>query len=392
MSMATGVEELVHPKFDIDKLNKIVIPMMANARPSKFGGKVDTNEIHRSVVYATSAGQRQSPAFQQMQTIGKRMANGESAFLIGADYTLGSLYGHLEAEFINQQREEFSVFDFQREYENIWTGSSDRALVDIEVINDSRIIEEAEETNIDTNAEYVLAYDVARSSSSQALSALSVIKIKKKNDWEYTKQLINIYSDKGEHFLEQALFLKKMVAKYNAKVLVIDGNGLGKGVVDYLVTDIDKNPVYEVINDSDFDKYRTPTSIPMVYIISTNKKEFKNADIFDNFTAQMNNKKVKLLEHSQIAKLKIMEKRGMNAEKLAQAIRPHIMVDLLCDEISNLQYKSGSNGTDIELISKDMPKDKFSSFVYGLYWIYLEEQKNKLKNREKFGWKDFMLF
>ena len=391
-SMATGVEELVHPKFDIDKLNKIVIPMMANARPSAFQGKTDPYEIHRSIVYATSAGQRQSAAFQQMQDVGKRMINGENAFLIGADYTLGSLYGHLDQHFINEQREIFSVFDFQREYENIWTGSSDRALIDIETVNSLRTIQEAEDKNVDPNAEYVLAYDVARSSSSQALSALSVIKIKKKNDWEYTKQLVNMYSDKGEHFLDQALFLKKMVEKYKAKILIIDSNGLGKGVVDYLVTDIDKNPVYEVVNDSSFDKYKTPTSIPMLFLLSTNKKEFRNSDIYDNFTSQMNNNKVRLLQHSQIAKVSLLEKRGMNENKLAEAIRPYIMVDLLSDEISNLQYKNSSGGTDIELISKDMPKDKFSSFVYGLYWIHLQEKKNKARNKEKFNPKDLFLF
>jgi hypothetical protein len=391
-SMATGVEELVHPKFDLDKLNKIVIPMMANSRPSAFQGKTDPDEIHRSVIYVTSAGQRQSPAFQQMQDVGKKMANRDSAFLIGADYTLGGVYGHLDESFINQQREMFSVFDFQREYENIWTGSSDMALVDIDVVNDSRTVAESEETSTDPNAEYVLAYDVARSSTSTALSALTVIKIKQKNDWEYTKQLVNVYSDKGEHFLEQALFLKKMVAKYNAKILIIDSNGLGKGVVDYLVTDIDKNPVYEVVNDSSFDKYKTPTSIPMLFLLSTNKAEFKNSDIFDNFTAQMNNKKVKMLQHSAVAKLNLMENRGMKGEKLANAIRPYIMVDLLCDEISNLEYKNSTQGTAINPISKDMPKDKFMAFCYGLYWIHLEEKKNKTRTKETFNIMDSLLF
>ena len=393
MSNNTGVEEIVHPKFDIDKLNKVVIPMMANGRMAT-NGKIDPDEIQRQVLYATSAGNRQSDAFNQMKDVGKKMLEGKSAFLIGADYTLGSLHGQLDERFINDQRETFSVYDFQREYENIWTGSSDRALVDTNVINDCRIIEDAEDTSVDKNAEYILAYDVARSTASNsALSALSVIKIKKRNSYEYTKQLINMHSHVGEHFLEQALFLKKMVNKYNAKMLIVDSNGLGKGVVDYLVTDIDANPVYEVVNNSQYDEFKTPNSIPVLFLISTNQKEYKNSDIFNNFTSQVNNGKFKMLQHSQIAKLRLMEQRGMkdNNDKLGEALRPYIMVDLLADEITNLEYKQSSVGTAVEQISRNMPKDKFMSLCYGLYWIYLEEQRNKLLGREEFAWDDFFL-
>jgi hypothetical protein len=43
----------------------------------------------------------------------------------------------------------------------------------------------------------------------------------------------------------------------------------------------------------------------------------------------------------------------------------------------NLKYKQRGNESDIEQVSKSIPKDKFSALMYGLYWIYLEEKKNK---------------
>ena len=35
------------------------------------------------------------------------------------------------------------------------------------------------------------------------------------------------------------------------------------------------------------------------------------------------------------------------------------------------------NDSDVEQVSRSIPKDKFSALMYGLFWIYLEEKKNK---------------
>ena len=77
--------------------------------------------------------------------------------------------------------------------------------------------------------------------------------------------MVNIYVLTDEHFEDQCIELKKLFYKYNAKRLVIDGNGLGIGLVDYLVKtqiDADTNdtfPDFGVYNDPDgeYKKYRT---------------------------------------------------------------------------------------------------------------------------------------
>lgn len=42
----------------------------------------------------------------------------------------------------------------------------------------------------------------------------------------YNKSLVNIFSLLAEDFEKQAIFLKKLKYAYNAKMLVIDANGL----------------------------------------------------------------------------------------------------------------------------------------------------------------------
>jgi hypothetical protein len=67
-----------------------------------------------------------------------------------------------------------------------------------------------------------------------------------------------------------------------------------------------------------------------------------------------------------------------DSEELMLCEIPYLLTDNLCEEIMNLQYKQNGNETKIERVSKAIQKDKFSSLLYGLYWIYLEEKKNKI--------------
>lgn len=53
-----------------------------------------------------------------------------------------------------------------------------------------------------------------------------------------------------EHFEDQAIAIKKLFYKYKAQRVVIDANGIGLGLVDYMVKsqiDKDTNEVYPKI-------------------------------------------------------------------------------------------------------------------------------------------------
>jgi len=49
------------------------------------------------------------------------------------------------------------------------------------------------------------------------------------------KSLVNMYTMTDAHFQDQAIKLKRLYYKYHARRLVIDANGLGIGLVDYMV-------------------------------------------------------------------------------------------------------------------------------------------------------------
>lgn len=378
------IEEIVDEKLDPDLLHSVVIPLMANNRIASCKG-VDPNEVHKQEWYCTTAGTRQSFAYQKMREIFLDMVNDKSAFAIGNGYELPCMHNQLDIDFIMEQKESptFNPLAFQREYESVWTGSSKDSLVQLDDLNKCRVLTKAELKADDKTSEYVLSYDVARAEgSANAESSLSIIKIKDKGNGEYYKSLVNIFGFEGTHFLEQALFLKKMVEKYKARILIIDANGLGKGCVDFLITDIDENPIYEVVNDDRFDRYKTSNSIPMIYNIVAHSKEHKNSDIHNVFVNNISNHKIKLLKTASSVKTEISERKNMTMEKEIEELAPFYKTDKLCDEIMNLQYKQAGNETQVKQISRSIPKDMFSSLEYGLYWIYLQEQKNKSNSNQ----------
>ncbi len=379
-----AIEEISDEKFDGDMLHSVVLPLMANNRIAMCK-KVDPNEIHKQEFYATTAGTRQSFAFKKMWEILLDMANGGSAFAIGAGYELPCMHEQLDINFVNEQKESptFNPLSFQREYESIWTGSSTDSLVSLEDLNKCRVLPTPEDKAMDKDAMYVLSYDVARAEGSlNAQSALVVIKIKEKGDGNYIKHLVNVYSFEGTHFLEQAQFLKRKVNDFKASILCVDANGLGRGLVDFLITEIDENPAYEVVNDDRYDKYKTPTSIPMVFNINSTQKGMKDSDIHNVFINNISNQRVKLLKSESSVKSHYFDSKRMTSEKYSKIAMPFIMTDNLCDEIMNLEYKQAGNETKVKQISRGINKDKFSALEYGLYWIYLEEQKNRVRKEE----------
>lgn len=379
-----AVEEVIHEKFSEENFNTVILPIMANNRFPACGGE-DPYELHKKIAIVTTAGQKQSFAYRLLKEYWDDMVNGNSAYVMGAGYQLATSFGLLDLDYINELKESpnFNRLSFEREYESKWSGSSENSLVDLEEFRKARVLEKSEEKAVnDRNVEYVLAYDVARSEGSQnAQSALVVIKIIPRGDGTYSKHVVNIYTFEGTHFREQALFLKKKVNDFRARILVIDGNGLGTGLIDQLVLEIDENPPYEVVNDDRYNKFKTANSIPMIFVIKSQQSGMKDSQMNSLFMRWVGNGHVKFLLSESQAKVKY----GGKNEKINEYLRPYSMTDFLQEEIMNLEYKQSGNNIQVKRVSRAIQKDRFSALKYGLWWIYLEEQKNKTRQIESIG-------
>lgn len=387
-----AVEEIVDESMKKDVLNSVVLPMMANDRLTSGGHGVDPNEVKKQVAYITTCGNRQSFAFEKIIEVLKQQGEGKNSYVIGAGYELPVLHRQLDLDYIMSLKESdtFNPLAFSREYESMWTGSSDDSFVSYEDLNDCRLLKKPEVKNMDKDATYVLSYDVARQEGSQnANSALVVLKCIPRSDGTYAKHLVNIFSFEGVHFQEQAKFLKRKVNEFKAEILVVDINGLGSGLVDFLVTEVDENPPYSVVNDDRYNAFKTPDSIPMIYALNSTTKENRASDIHALFMGIIANKGVKILCSASIAKNEIIKTK--DSAKEAEELIPYAKTDILVEEIMNLEHKQKGNQVEVRQISKRIPKDKFSAFQYALWYIHLQEKKNRQRKEENLdNYKFFM--
>ncbi|MET3209920.1 UNVERIFIED_CONTAM: hypothetical protein ABIC26_002868 [Paenibacillus sp. PvR008] len=381
-----AIEEIADKKFNGDVLNSVIIPLMANNRTS-MSGSIDPNELHKSEIYITTAGTQQQFAFEKLREVYNEMMDGKSAFCIGNSYELPCLYEQLDIDFVEALKDSptYSIMDFMREYESLWTGSSSDSLVSDEKLNKTRIVGVAEWEHCGSeNVEYVLAYDVSRNEGDEnALSCLVVYKITPKSNGNYVKEVVNIFSMEGQHSQLQAKFLKQKVNEFKASILVIDANGLGVSVVDNLVLDLDDgNPPYSVVNDDRYDKYQAENSIPMVFALKSQNKETRESDMINHFMQTFAKMDVGLLKspHEGIKDLEKKTKHKIkDSDEISRLQIPYVLTDILCEEIMNLKYKQSGNDTKVERVSSRIKKDKFSALMYGLFWIHLKEQNNKIQ-------------
>ena len=76
----------------------------------------------------------------------------------------------------------------------------------------------------------------------------------------------------------------------------------------------------------------------------------------------------------------------MSVQKRVERLMPHELTTKLFEEMANLRLKRTGNSTDIvlEQINPRYPKDKYSSFAYGLYRIK-EYEEEYIKRRKRRG-------
>jgi hypothetical protein len=191
------------------------------------------------------------------------------------------------------------------------------------------------------------------------------------------KLLVNLFSYEAENFIAQSIHIKKLFKQYNCKVAVVDGNGVGAGLVDLLVTDQEDPdtgeilPTFGVVNDED-DKYRnfiTSNTIPnAMYVMKANAP--LNTEMYAYCKSQLNSGKLQFLIDENLAKNKLesqSQSKRMSARKRAEYLQPFTMTSILEEQMLNLVENPDNMNIILKQNSKKIKKDKFSAMIYALY-------------------------
>ena len=379
-------------------LAEVIIPMMNIPRMTADGGQ-NPEEPHSQQIYITSAGSKNTFAYERLiELTTLSVLEPEDYFICGASYELPLRYGLFDKKTIQDQKlsSSFSSDGFARESMSIWTGGSSESWFNAKKLEKSRALLNCERKFNLTQSEinnkgwfYLISIDVARYGEND--TSIFVFKVKPKDDG-WRKEVVYTENLTKMNLLAQAAHIKGLVKEYKPREVVIDGNGVGAGLIDALVvTSYGPNgeiygPLY-VTNDPDnYPIPRGEEKSPHAVIFNIKANATMNSEIYSNLYVQINSGNLLLLANERIVKDKLMAtKKGQRMNYLSREkfLLPYTMTSRLIDEMNNLKLKaSGAAGQiAVEQISRRINKDRVSALGYGLYRIKYYEDKEVRKKK-----------
>lgn len=387
---------------DQDILNEVLIPTLNVDRMVQ--GQTDPNEqLNKSQIFVTTAGYKNTYSYEKLiETLCRSVVRPKDAIVLGGSWRVPVIFGLLDKNFVRDLKMDgtFNEDSFEREYESKWTGDIESAFFNSERFDRNRRINLPEwkySNKTSKDGYYVMGVDVGRFGCS---TEVVIIKVTPGANEMPRKRIVNIYSFEEEHFGMQALKLKRLFQQYKCRIAVIDGNGLGAGLVDMLTMDtIDPDTgetLYNwgVINDDD-NKYKNmktdDTIVDAMYIMKAN--QVLNSEMYAYCQSEINAGRVIFLVDESIAKNKLMSQaqgKKMSAGQRADYLRPFVQTSVLKDQMLNLVYENDGAHIILKQASRKIKKDKFSALIYGLYYCKMQEDSRTKKKKRDIS--KFMFF
>ena len=382
-------------------LSEVIIPTMNVSRLCMDGTMQPDETLNKSQIFVTTAGWKNTFAYDKLiQFLVWMITEPEKAFIMGGTWRIPVLVKLLDKNFLQDLKKDgtFNEASFDREYESKWSGTVEDAFFNGEVFDRNRVLQKPEYEHSGRSSAasyYVVSVDVGRKGCD---SVACIFKVTPQSMGSAHKTLVNIYTFSDEHFEDQAIRIKKLYYKYKARRLVIDANGLGLGLVDYMVKkQIDPDtgdtyPDFGVYNDEElyYKKFRTNiTEQDAMYLIKANAPI--NTEAHANAQTQLLSGKVKFLIDERVAKTKLLGTKigqNMKPEERADYLKPFTLTSILKEEMMNLREENEGVNIILKQANKGVRKDKFSAFEYGLY--YIKEEEDRKKKKKKFNAKDWL--
>ena len=388
-------------------LNEVIIPTTNVDRILPDGSRSKEEVVNKSQIYITTAGWKNSFAYDKLiQLLIQSIVQPNETMIMGGTYETPITQGLLNEDFIDQLRLQgtFNQDSFDREYRSIWSGDAENAFFSAQTFDKHRVLLQPEyeySGRSSKSAYYVIGVDVGRI---KCTTEACVFKVTPQPQGAALKSLVNLFSYEAQDFEEQAINLKKLYYKYKARVLSIDANGLGVGLVDFLTkaqidpqtgdqlpafgveggTAEDTNNLYKKIKGPNVQENA-------LYLIKANAPI--NTQIYSYTKTQMSSGRIKLLIDEIQAKTKLMStKVGQNfsSEQRNDYLRPFVLTDALKAQMLNLIQDNEGINIILKQSSRGTGKDRFSAFIYGLYYIKQQEDKNNRKKKRDIN--DFLFF
>ena len=404
---ATGglVEECI--LVDQTVLNEVIIPTMNVDRRLADGSRQENEVINKSQIYVTTAGWKNSYAYEKLiQILIQQITEPGLAIVLGGTWRVPVMEKLLRKSFIEELKLDGTYNDssFAREYESEWSGDAENAFFSAEKFDKHRVLLQPEyewSGRSSKNAYYVLGVDVGRLNCT---TEVCVFKVTPQVQGAALKTLVNLYTYDAEDFEVQSINIKKLYFKYKAKIIAIDANGLGAGLIDFMTkSQLDPEtgedlPPFGIEGGTAEDAVEPYKKIKgpgveenAIFLIKANAPI--NTEAHAYVQTQLASGKIKFLIDENQAKTKLMSTKmgqNMDNDKRADYLKPFTLTTILREQMLNLVEENEGVNIILKQSSKGIKKDKFSAFEYGLYYIKQVEDRNRKRKKRNIA--DMMFF
>lgn len=416
-------------KMDCNIVDTVLVPFLSTPRQCGFMTNPEyrgKKEYYRenTEVYLSSGWYSSEWGYQRYQECVKGMLENEGMFACSLPFTVALEHGLTSERMIRKEmkKESMSASKFLMEYCALFFHEREGAFYQSKFINPCRTIEDKDVFYPPNKNDYlrykmlddkpyqipkvkgeirIISCDIAiskgKGKSSKDNSIYDCIRLIPKNG-EYERHLVCMESYLGKDAESQAIRIKELFEDFQADYIIIDTQGIGYTVADYLYKkSFDKDrgkeyPGYVSFNDDAKIDYEIKRSgVPVVYAMnaSANLNMQMNNSLRDAFYTQ----KIKLPITELDAKSLIFQTENIKSNDLKRKISieselllPFIQTDLLVNEMIGLE--TIWNEDTFKLKEKgSAKKDRFSALLYGNFLCdYLEKENYKKLNKKKGGY------
>lgn len=388
-------------------LNEVIIPTTNVDRTLPDGTRHKDQLINKSQIYITTAGWKNSFAYDKLiELLIQSIIDPDQTVIMGGTYETPVCEGLLNEDFVDQLKLSgtYNEDSFDRQYRSIWSGDAENAFFSAESFDKHRNLLQPQyeySGRSSKSAFYVIGVDVGRI---KCTTEAVVFKVTPQPQGAALKSLVNIYSYEAEDFEQQSINLKKLFYKYKARILAVDANGLGVGLIDFMTkAQIDPQtgdelPPFGVEGGTAQDTINLYKKIRgsqveenALYLIKANAPI--NTQAYSYAKTQLSSGRIKMLIDETQAKNKLMGTKvgqNMSPEQRAQYLMPFVLTDALKAQTCNLVEDNEGVNIILKQSSRSISKDKFSAFIYGLY--YIKQEQDRKRKRKSRNISDFLFF
>ena len=380
---------------DESVLNTVLRKFLTSPRQPKYLEKPEYRHLQErnKEIYMSSAYFKSSWAYKKAQSYTLSFFDDKKKYFIcGLPYQVSVKEGLLSRE---QIEDEMSELDFNElvqsmEMECLWFGDTDGSLFNFDALASRRKIRNAflplefygdkfPMPKLGASEKRILSVDVALMKSTKKkdndAAALYINNLVQTNNTSYQSNFVLGETYEGLTTDELGLIVMRYFYRYNCTDLVIDTNGLGLGVFDFIIKDQydpDTGETYKALtccNDKDMaDRCKVKDAKQVVWAVKATAK-FNN-EICVLLRNGIQNGKINFLISEQNADDVLKETyKGYSKLSLSEKVKmkvSYLQTTMAIYELVKLEHEVKDGNIKVKETS-GMRKDRYSSIAYS-YW------------------------